>query len=94
MFPDFEGRFWLYIKTTFLSVYAVYKIKRATNNLHFPLAVITGFIGEKRVKVLLAGGGVAKVIKKSRTKSSVFKFKNYAFYRGFFHQTTSESIST
>ena len=51
----------------------MYKIKPATNDLHFPLAVITGLIGEKRVKVLL--GAVAKIIKKSNTKSSVFKFE-------------------
>ena len=73
MFSDFEGQFWLYLKTTFAPAYAVYKIKPATNDLHFPLAVITGFIGEKRVKALL--GAVAKVIKKSNSKSSVFKFE-------------------
>ena len=51
----------------------MYKIKPATNDLHFPLAVITGFIGEKRVKALLRA--VAKVIKKSNSKSRVFKFE-------------------
>ena len=51
----------------------MYKIKPATNDLHFPLAVIKIFLGEKRVKALL--GVVVKVIKKSNAKSSVFKFK-------------------
>ena len=73
MFSDFEGQFWLYLKTTFVPDYAVYKIKPATNDLHFPLAVITGFIGEKRVKAFL--WVVAKVIKKSNPKSSIFKFE-------------------
>ena len=73
MFSDFEGWFWLYLKTTFVPNYAVYIIKPATNDLYFPLAVIIGFIGEKRVKALLAA--VAQVIKKSNAKSSVFEFK-------------------
>ena len=51
----------------------MYIIKPATNDLYFPLAVIIGFIGEKRVKALLAA--VAQVIKKSNAKSSVFEFK-------------------
>ena len=72
MLSDFEGQFWLYLKTTFVRDYVVYKIKPETNDLHFPLAVITGFYWEKRVKALL--GAVAKVIKKSDAKSSVFKF--------------------
>ena len=49
-------------------------------------------MGEKRVKAFL--GVVAKVIKKSNAKSSVFKFKIKAFYRIFFPKTTSESFST
>ena len=73
MFSDFEGQFWLYLKTTFVPDYAINKIKPATNDLHLPLLVITGFIGKKRVKALL--GVVAKVIKKSNANSSVFKFE-------------------
>ena len=73
MFLGFEGQFWLYLKTTFVPDYAVYKIKPATNDLHVPLAAIIGFIGEKRIKALL--GAVAKIMKKSNAKSSVFKFK-------------------
>ena len=56
MFSDFEGQFWLYLETTFVSDYAVYKIKPATNDLHFPLAVITGFIGGKKGKSVARGG--------------------------------------
>ena len=73
MFSGYEGRSWLYLKTTFVSDFPVYKIKPATNDLHFPLAVIIGFIGEKRVKALLVA--VANVINKSNAKVSVFKFK-------------------
>ena len=73
MFSGFEGRFWLYLKITFVPDYAVYKIKPATNDLHFPLAAIISFIGEKRIKALL--GAVAKIIKKSNAKIIVFKFK-------------------
>ena len=39
----------------------------------FLLLSLQVFIGEKKVKALL--GAVAKVIKKSNTKSSVFKFE-------------------
>ena len=56
MFSDFEGRFCLYLKPTFVSDYAVYKIKPATNDLHFPLAVITGFDGGKESKSVARGG--------------------------------------
>ena len=56
MFSDIEGQFWLYLKTTFVSGYAVYKIKPATNDLHFPLAVITGFIGGKEGKSVARSG--------------------------------------
>ena len=82
MFSDFEGRFWLYLQMTFVSDYPVYKIKPATNDLHFPLAVITGFIGGEEGKTLL--GRVANVIKKLNAKTSAFKFKIWAFYRIFF----------
>ena len=56
MFSDFEGRFCLYLKPTFVSDYAVYKIKPATNDLHFTLAVITGFVGGKESKSVARGG--------------------------------------
>ena len=67
---------------TFVSDYPVCKIKPATNDLHFPLAVITGFIGGEEGKTLL--GRVANVIKKLNAKTSAFKFKIWAFYRIFF----------
>ena len=51
----------------------MYKIKPATNELYFPLAVIVGFIGEKRVNALLVA--VAQIIKKSNAKNSVFEFE-------------------
>ena len=56
MFSDFEGQFWLYVKTTFVPDYVAYKIKPATNDLHFPLAVITGFVGGKESKSVARGG--------------------------------------
>ena len=34
-------------KPNFVSDYAVYKIKPGTNDLHFPVAIIAGFIGGK-----------------------------------------------
>ena len=92
MFSDFGGQFWLYLKTIFVPDYAVYKIKPATNDLHFPLAVITGFIGGEEGKTLL--GRVANIIKKLNANTSAFKFKIWAFYRIFFHKKTSESFST
>ena len=73
MFLGFEGQFWLYLKTTFVPDYAVYKIKPAANKLYLPLAVIIGFIEEKRAKELLVA--VAQIIKKSNAKSSVFEFE-------------------
>ena len=62
----------------------MYKINPATNDLHFPLAVITGFIGGEEGKTLL--GRVANVIKKLNANTSAFKFKIWAFYRIFFSQ--------
>ena len=56
MFSDFESRLWLYLKTTFVPDYAEYKIKPATNDLHFPFAVITGFIGGKEGISVARGG--------------------------------------
>ena len=56
MFSDFEGWFWLYLKTTFVPNYAVYIIKPATNDLYFPLAVIIGFIWGKEGKSVASGG--------------------------------------
>ena len=56
MFSDFEGQFWLYLKTTFVPDYAEYEIKPAANDLHFPLAVITGFYWGKEGKSVASGG--------------------------------------
>ena len=56
MFSDFEGQFWLYLKTTFVPDYVAYKIKTATNDLHFPLAVIIGFYWGKEGKSVARGG--------------------------------------